>query len=158
MAYLQTDHDGFSLRPESSRGARHAWLCGEAADCFDLALRLDGARMIAIWAEGTWRPERLLTILETHLTLTQVFEARDLTRLREAEGMIAVNPALYRKAVARMVLVTPHLPSLTAAELATAGIAVFGVGRLVGADRPAEIDAGVLVLAGFGALASETLP
>ena len=115
---------------QTSRGPRHAWVRGDVAGCLDLVRRLDGARMLTIWAEGTWRPERLLQILELHFTLSAVIEARDLETLRATEALIAQAPALYHETATRLVIVTPHLPSLTAAELAAAGLAVFTIGQV----------------------------
>jgi hypothetical protein len=112
------------------RGPRHAWLVGDVPECLDLARRLDGVGMTTLWTEGTWRPERLVNLLEMHMTLTQVFEAPDLADLRAAEEVIAVNPSLCRQTMTRMVIVTPHLPSLSPAQLAETGIAVFKIDRI----------------------------
>jgi hypothetical protein len=117
-------------RARRGRGPRHAWLVGDTPECLDLARRLDGIGMTTLWTEGTWRPERLVNLLEMHMTLTQVFEAPDLVALRAAEAVIAVNPALVRETMTRMVIVTPHLPSLSSAQLAETGIAVFKIGRI----------------------------
>jgi len=119
-----------------SEGPRHVWLVGDVPDCLDLTRRLDGAGTTTVWAAGTWRPERLLNILGIHMTLTQIFEAPELADLRAAERVISVDPALCRNTTTRMVIVTPHLPSLPAARLAEIGIAVFKVGRIA-QDDPA---------------------
>jgi hypothetical protein len=130
MAPIEITSPPTGFRVRRSRGPRHAWLVGAGPECLDLVRRLDGAGLTTIWADGTWRPERLVNILEMDMTLTQVFEAPDLAELRAAEEVLAINPTLCRDTMTRLVIVTPHLPSLSADQLAASGIAVFRVDRV----------------------------
>ncbi len=134
MAPIDPTPPSTPSRGRRRRAPRHAWLVGAVPECLDLARRLDGVGITTLWTEGSWRPERLVNLLEMHMTLTQVFEASNLADLRAAEAVIAGNPTLCRQTMTRIVIVSPHLPSLAPAQLSDAGIAVFEVGRLAQDD------------------------
>jgi hypothetical protein len=104
---------------------RHMWLTAQISAGTRLAMSLNHQRMATIWAPGSWRPARLLDLLDKHFTLSAILQAEDKETVGAVAQIMLANPAGFAQTAVQMVLITPHALPLSSTALAAAETDAF---------------------------------